>query len=481
MRHILSLIALVVFALPVRAQPVAESRDVRDALHLADLWLTAQRDYQRIPGMSVSVVHDQELVWAGAYGMANPETGVAATPDTKYSICSISKLFTSVSVMQQRDQGKFAMADPVAELLPWFELRPVRDDSPPVTVGALLTHSSGLPRESAHPYWTAPDFPFPTRDEVIEQLPGQQMLYESDVRFQYSNLGLTLAGEIVRQTSGQPYDEYVVEHVLDPIGLSDTRPFLPEDQYGTRLAIGYTPRLRDGSRQPVSFFQANGITPAAGFSSTVLDLGRLASWQFATLAGAESGVLSRNTLREMHRVHWLDEDWSQAWGWGFAVWRAGDETFVGHGGSCPGYRSQLILQTRRQIAVAVAANAGGVDVGDIAHRVYDLVAPAVEAAQDTTISLSAEDETLAKYTGLYSVLPWGSDVAVVPWKGGLAMVGLDADDPVEGITRLLHESDHTFRVITKDDREAHTIGFQVDETGQVVSFEQHGNFFPKVQ
>jgi CubicO group peptidase (beta-lactamase class C family) len=472
---------VLLLALPVRAQPLADHRDVRDALHFADLWLAAQRDYRQIPGLSVSVVHDQELVWAGAYGMANPETGVAATPDTRYSICSISKLFTSVSVMQQRDQGKLAMADPVADILPWFELQPVREDSPPVTVAGLLTHSSGLPRESAHPYWTGPDFPFPTRDEVIEQLPEQQMLYESDVRFQYSNLGLTLAGEIVRQTSGQPYEEYVVEHVLDPIGLSDTRPFLPEDQYGNRLAIGYTALMRDGGREPVSFFQARGIAPAAGFSSTVLDLGRFASWQFATLAGDGNGVLSRNTLREMHRVHWLDEDWSQAWGWGFAVWRAGDETFVGHGGSCPGYRSQLILQTRREIAVAVAANASGVDAGGFARRVYDLVAPAIEAAQDTTRKLPVEDETLAMYTGIYSELPWGSDDVVIPWKGSLAMANLGAENPAEGVRRLRRESGHTFRVLTKDGVEAHTIEFQVDDTGRVISYEEHGNYSSKVQ
>ena len=143
----------------------------------------------------MAIVHDQDLIWSRAWGSADLEANKPAEPDTIYSICSISKLFTSVAVMQLRDEGKLKLDDPVEKHLPWFDLKKTFPDSPPITIEGLLTHSSGLPRESDHPYWTGPDFPFPTREQIIERLSNQETLYPAETYFQYSNLGLTLAGE----------------------------------------------------------------------------------------------------------------------------------------------------------------------------------------------------------------------------------------------------------------------------------------------
>jgi CubicO group peptidase (beta-lactamase class C family) len=98
-RMLLDLFLLVVFlySTPLRAQGVAEDPGVREALHLLDIWIDAQVAYGEIPGAAAAVVHDQELVWAGGYGFANREEGVPVTPSTIFSICSISKLFTSVA------------------------------------------------------------------------------------------------------------------------------------------------------------------------------------------------------------------------------------------------------------------------------------------------------------------------------------------------------------------------------------------------
>ena len=84
----------------------------------------------------------------------------------------------------------------MSSVLPWFQPENTFPGGPPVTVEGLLTHSSGIPRESDHPYWTAP-FDFPTHDEVVEGITNQETLYPAWKYFQYSNLGLTLVGEIV--------------------------------------------------------------------------------------------------------------------------------------------------------------------------------------------------------------------------------------------------------------------------------------------
>ena len=132
--------------------------------------------------------------------------------------------------MQLRDLGKLQLSDPVSQHLPWFALGAADGDTEPVdiTVEMLLTHSAGLPREAADfPYWSPPHYEFPTRDQMRQLLSGQQSLYPAARYLQYSNLGLSVAGEIVAALSGEPYAEYVQRHILEPLGLSDTRPFFP--------------------------------------------------------------------------------------------------------------------------------------------------------------------------------------------------------------------------------------------------------------
>jgi len=222
-------VAILLLASTAAAQqrPLRTHPRVQEAIGLLEIWTDAQVAYQQIPGASMAVVHDQELVWSAGFGLANRERGVEATPQTIYSICSISKLFTSIGVMQLRDAGQVRLDDPVARHLSWFTIRDAYPDAPPVTIEGLLTHSSGLPRESDTPYWSAPDFRFPTHDEIVRRLPEQEELYPAQTYHQYSNLGLTLAGEIVAAVSGQPYDGYVRDRILTPLGLASTTPEIP--------------------------------------------------------------------------------------------------------------------------------------------------------------------------------------------------------------------------------------------------------------
>src|SRR5690606_20535280 len=145
--------------------------------------------YDRLPGISAGIVHDQQLIWSNGYGMADVKVKTPATPATVYSICSISKLFTSIAIMQLYEEGKLRLDDTVSRILPGFTIQQAFRESGPVTIRSLLTHSSGLPRESDYPYWTGPGFRFPTISEVNSKLSEQQTLYPASSMFQYSNLG----------------------------------------------------------------------------------------------------------------------------------------------------------------------------------------------------------------------------------------------------------------------------------------------------
>ena len=101
-----------------------------------------------------------DLVWSKGYGTLDAEHKIPASPDTIYSICSISKLFTSISLMQQYEQGKVRLDEPITTYLPWAKFKATDEDSVPITLRGMLSHSAGLPRESDFPILVRSRLPF---------------------------------------------------------------------------------------------------------------------------------------------------------------------------------------------------------------------------------------------------------------------------------------------------------------------------------
>jgi CubicO group peptidase (beta-lactamase class C family) len=476
----------------LNAQNVATHDRVRQATELLKTWLEAQRAYDQIPGISLGVVHDQELVWSGGFGYADIARQAPATASTIYSICSISKLFTSVAVMQQRDAGRLRLDDPVAKHLSWMTIKRSAPESGEITIEGLLTHASGLPRESDHPYWTGPDFPFPTRDQIIERIASQQTLYPAETYHQYSNLGLTLAGEVAAAAAGMPYADLIARNILSPLGMTSTTPDIPVAERGKRFAMGYSAILRDGGRKPVPFFQTRGIAPAAGFASTVEDLAKFASWQLRLLGKGGTEILNVNTLRDMQRVHWVDPDFETTWGLGFAVWRSDNKTFVGHGGSCPGFRTQLLIKPEEKIATIFMANALGVNSQMWAQRAYEIMAPALRAAGKSggaarvAATGSAPppvvtyDASLDRYVGTYGG-SFGGELAIVRWEDGLSILSLPTMDPLRSLTKLKKTGEHTFRRVRRDEALGEEIVFELGPDGKPTRFRRHENYYTKVR
>jgi len=449
-----------------------------EAFRLVEVWLDAQKDYEKLPGISASVVEDQEILWKGAFGLANPEKNLKTTASTLCSICSISKLFTAVAIMKLYDEGKLRLDDRVGDLLPHYDLKQQFEASGPITVRSLLTHSSGLPRESAQPYWTGPDFPFPTREEIDSKLGSQQTLYPASTYFQYSNLGLTLLGEIVAEVSGMPYETYVNQEILQPLGILDTRPKMPEDLYGKQLAIGYTALNREGKREKVNFFQARGITPAAGFTSNVEDLGKFASWQFRLRDTTVAEILKPSTLKYMQSVHWTDPDWKLTWGLGFVVRKGPDgNTWVGHGGSCPGYRSSLQLDLKNKRGYAVMINSSGTNPGKYINGIHGILGKVKDPDKEET----AASVDLNQYTGYYNPMPWSSEEYIGTWYGKLVILDLPADNPARAMTFFKHIEGDTFKRVRDDGELGEALVFERDENGAVTRYRKHGNYTQRMK
>ena len=419
-----------------------KSEKVLSNIRLLEAWIECRMAYQELPGMSVGIVYDQELIWAKGFGFSNREEKKPATTKTLYRIASITKLFTSTAIMQLRDQGKLHLDDPVKKHLPWFKIKSSHTDAPEITIRHLLTHTSGLPREAAFPYWN--DFQFPTREQIIEKLPVQEAAYGPEAIWKYSNLALTLAGEIVAAVSGEPYPDYIQKHILGPLEMKSTSVVLPEGQK-TKLAKGYGRRLPDGSRRLMPFTDSRGITPAANISSNVEDLARFLSLQFTAGKREESRILKKSTIREMHRVHWMQPDWKSGWGLGFGIRRSEDRVILGHGGSLAGYRSQVSFCPEEKFGAVVLTNASDGEPNVYMDQIFHLVAPAVkESVKEPSGKEKKPDASMKKYMGRYRNI-WG-DSQVLWYEGELVMINPRADDPTESMAKLVSLGENTFRM-----------------------------------
>jgi CubicO group peptidase (beta-lactamase class C family) len=447
--------------------PTPKSELHPDVARLIDTWLDAEQAYKKLPSMVVGVVKGDAIVFSKGYGRVDGKGGPPATPDTIYSICSISKLFTSIALMQLVEQAKVGLDDDIVKYLPEFTLKQADESSGPVTLRGILMHAAGLPRETINDTWTGPEYPFPTRAEMLAGLARQQMYDRTLNRNQYSNLGITLLGEVVARVSGQPYERYVTDRVIKPLGLERTLPSINDELRGTEMAVGFSSQKRDGSRDEMPRFDVRGAQAAAGFSSTVNDLSKFARWQLRLLRTGKTDVLRGATLREMTRIQWTDPDGKTTWGLGYNVSRSGNDLVVGHGGRCPGYRTLLTTLPQKDLGAVVALGSGD-DPGLPARRTLEIV-------QKTPTPATDKAAALGDYTGRYEPKVGAAELSVQPWGSDLVMLPLPTDNPGEAMEVWRHVGGDRFRLVRQDKTLGMEATFLRDASGKVTSMRIWGS------
>jgi CubicO group peptidase (beta-lactamase class C family) len=443
-----------------------KQKDYSEAIKLIEVWLDAQKDYEKLPGITASIVSNQDLIWSGAFGMANIDGNVEADTKTLCSICSISKLFTSIAIMKLYDEGKLRLDDSVTDILPWYNLEQQFADSGPITIRSLLSHSSGLPRENTFSHWNGPDFSFPTKDQIKATLANQKTLYPASTYYQYSNLALTLLGYVIEEISGDSFEGYVTQNILSPLGLLNTTPTMPRALHGNELAIGYTVLSRQGEREKMNFFEANGVNAAAGFASNVEDLAKFASWQFRLLDTTAAEILKPSTLRNMHNVHWINSDWSGTRGLGFGVYKdSNGEKWVGHGGYCPGYQTIFKMHVDSKFAYTVMINSNGVNPNKYVNGMYGLIKKVKSVKKDES---SSNKKELSEYTGYYK-MDVLDETYIATWEGKLAMLDLPSNNPASSMTLFKHIEGDIFRRIRSNNELGEALSFKRGPNGKIVS------------
>lgn len=436
---------------------LSQHPEIVAAIKVLDAWIEATVVSREQPGLSIGIVYDQDLIWAKGYGFADLAKKIPATPTTAYRIGSISKLFTSTAIMQLRDAGKLQLDDTVSKHLPWFKIKNTHQDGPAITIRHLLTHTSGLPREAFGVNWS--DLTFPKREEMIKWLPEQETLFPAETEWKYSNLALSLAGEIVTTVSGEPWPLYIDNHILKPLGMTATRT-LPEPNM-PGLATGYGRRVPGQRRDVEPFVEIEAERPAGNMASTVEDLAKFASLQLRDGPAGGVPILKGSTLRQMHRVQWLQPDWQSGWGLGFRIRRVGNQVRIGHDGILPGQTTLIDIAPANRLAVIVLTNATDGEPGRYLDQVFAIVGPAIANATRPPKTTLTSDPAWDVYVGTYT---WKhSDIQILVLDGELTMIRPDAANPWESRLLLKPVGPHTFRMTTA--------GVSLGATGELLTFE----------
>ena len=327
-----------------------------------DKLLGREMQKHHIAGASVSVVKDGKLFFAKGYGHADLKNGIPVDPErTTFRVGSITKLFTWTAVMQLAEQGKL---DLDADINTYLDFR-IPDTYPqPITLKDLLTHTAGFEDRYYERLAKDPNDLVPPREWLVSHMPAR-VRPPGEVAA-YSSYGTALAGYIVARVSGEPYDRYVQEHILNPLGMAYTaaRSPTPPD-IRAHASEGYT--YEDGAFKAFPDYTDMGqpaMAPAGGMQSSATDMARFMIAQLrdgrhgdATTAGAR--ILKESSLRRMHGTLYAPDPRLLGTTYGFFDFSDNGQRTIGHSGESDPIDSLLLLLPDKNLGVFVVYNSGG--------------------------------------------------------------------------------------------------------------------------
>ena len=379
-----------------------------DVVAKIDENIEKNRVKQKIVGMSVVIVHDQDVLLAKGYGYADLASKTPANAQTVYRVGSITKVFTALAVMQLRDAGKLNLDDPIEKYLPEFKIKSRFPDARPVTFRQVASHYSGLPREAPLSYTYQDVTVFPRTEELIASLANTELIGPADTKFQYSNLGFNILGLAVERIAHEPYADYVTKHILQPLGMKQSG-FAVTEELKKSLATGY--KAADKSDQHATapygaYGQASGM-----LYSSVADMAEFLKLQFRQGPTGGKQVLGSSALREMTAPQFIlnnddlvppDLFWKRGSGIGWQTLTAKALQFNHKRAGLNGFNTDIIFNPRHKLGVAVFTNTE-CDPFDIGFAPLLRLEPVFKRLEDAARAETAKAsvKTLRKYEGTY--------------------------------------------------------------------------------
>jgi D-alanyl-D-alanine carboxypeptidase len=369
--------ALMVLAVSADAQAV-DTPDAALKSHV-DRIATQVLEATGVPSASVAVVKGGKVVYTQAYGNARLQPPLAATPEMRYSVGSISKQFTAAAILLLQEQGKLSLDDAVGKYVPGL----TRGNE--VTIRQILSHTSGYQDYWPEDYVMTPMLKPETAQQIMDTWGKKPLDFEPWTQWQYSNTNFVIAGAIVEKVSGERLMDFLEEHIFHPLGMksvwnSDETKLTQADATPYfRHALG---PLRAAPKEGQGWMFAAGE-----LAMTAHDL---ASWDASLMAQT---VLKPESYREMFTEVKLKDGKGSGYGLGVVVKDRDGHRSIEHSGEVSGFVSDNEVLVDDGVAVAVLTNQDAVGAASTIAR---LTAPAVAEFPLT----APEQQALDIYRGL---------------------------------------------------------------------------------
>jgi CubicO group peptidase (beta-lactamase class C family) len=351
---------------------------------------------------SVLVVDGDQVLLDKAYGMAVLEWNISNTPDTKFRLGSVTKQFTAALVLLMQQEGKLNINDPVSKYLP---------DTPKawdkITVANLLGHTSGIPNFTSFKEFGAWAASAHTWEEEYAFFKDKPLDFEPGTKFSYSNSNFEVLGGILEKVSGKKYGELLRERIFSPLGMNDSG-LDSDDLVLPKRAEGYKP-----GQKGLQVARSESMSVPFSAGSIYSTTGDLLKWEHGLFDGK---LLSADSLKAMTTPGKGD------YGLGVMISNQDSVKVVEHGGGIEGFNSNLMYVPDKRLCVVVLANVNGGAAGQMGQQLLDVTLgkPVVLATERKAVSIAKEE--LAKFVGVYDLMP-NFSLTVVQAEDGLTVQG----------------------------------------------------------
>jgi len=322
---------------------------------------------RHIPGIAYGIVVDNELVIASGTGFIDLDTELPATSTSSFRIASMTKSFTAMAILKLRDEAKLSLNDPVSRYIPEMsQLEYLTADSPTITIENLLTMTAGLPEDNP---WG--DRQLDESDQMLIDLVAEGLSFSNPVsyQFEYSNTNYALLGHIISKVSGIPFQQYIKQNILEPLGMEQTYweyDSVPKEQ----LVKGY--RWEDDQWKPEPILHDGSFGSMGGLITSIEDFSKYVSFQLSAWPPRneqDTGPVKRASLREMQTPKFSDVNANAidfkgdtcaaisgyGYGLGIAKYCNGLKR-VGHGGALPGFGSNYAFFPEYGVGIMAFCN-----------------------------------------------------------------------------------------------------------------------------
>jgi len=325
----------------------AQGQSADDLATKVDTVVEAQRQAQKIPGVSLAVCRDGKVVKATGYGLGNVEWNGAVTPETIFQTGSVGKQFAAMAVMMLVEEGKIGLDEKVSKYIP---------ESPEiwkgVTIRNLLTHTSGISDYGGEEDLMAKgvinfrkDY---TEQELVSAFTTMKMDFQPGEKWNYSNTGYVLLGIVIHRVTGEFYGDFLQQRIFRPLGMTSTR-IISEADIVPQRSGGY--RLLKGELKNQEWVAPTLNTTADGALYTnVLDL---AKWDAAL---REKKFVQASSYELMWSPVKLNDGKTYPYGFGWDLRDKGGFKAVSHTGSWQGFTMAINRYEKNGLTVIVMAN-----------------------------------------------------------------------------------------------------------------------------